>query len=279
MSSPRSKPILRVSALSAPRRLLVDSRMPLLVGLALLSRRAIRLPDRDPVGSGFRAVLATNVILFARSCSDLPSRMAGPDRRRLCRPCHCRDRRRDAAPQPARRLCHQLPGGFAQRLWRSPPARSAALARHLPAYGHLYSDHRRHQPCRCGSRRRICADPGRRAVRGLLAVLVAISRKRPAERHPRSGAADLADRASPCWLGWKAPFQLIEPAAIAVVLIAISLLSAELAGRFDIHIFLPAILLLPLPPIVFASIRYGREGRQQHHSAHRHHHDLVHLAR
>jgi signal transduction histidine kinase len=64
----------------------------------------------------------------------------------------------------------------------------------------------------------------------------------------------------PRWPGWKAPFQLIEPAAIAVVLIAISLLSAELVGRFDIHIFLPAILLLPLPPIVFASIRYGEKG-------------------
>jgi signal transduction histidine kinase len=64
----------------------------------------------------------------------------------------------------------------------------------------------------------------------------------------------------PRWLHWKTSFQLIEPAAIALALIGISLLSADLAGRFTLHIFLPAILLLPLPLIVFASIRYGEKG-------------------
>ena len=64
----------------------------------------------------------------------------------------------------------------------------------------------------------------------------------------------------PRWPGWKTPFQLIEPAAIAVALIVISLLSADLAGRSGFHIFLPVILLLPLPLIVFASIRYGEKG-------------------
>ena len=64
----------------------------------------------------------------------------------------------------------------------------------------------------------------------------------------------------PRWPDWKASFQLIEPAAIALALMAVSLLSAELAGRFALHIFLPAILLLPLPLIVFASIRYGEKG-------------------
>jgi signal transduction histidine kinase len=61
----------------------------------------------------------------------------------------------------------------------------------------------------------------------------------------------------PRWSGWKA---LLEPAAIVVGLIAICLLSTELEGRSRLHIFLPAILLLPLPLIVFASIRYGEKG-------------------
>ena len=64
----------------------------------------------------------------------------------------------------------------------------------------------------------------------------------------------------PRWLGWKAPLELLEPAAIVVGLIAVCLLSAELEGRSALHIFLPAILLLPLPLIVFASIRYGEKG-------------------
>ena len=62
------------------------------------------------------------------------------------------------------------------------------------------------------------------------------------------------------WLGWKGLFQLVEPAAIAIVLIAICLLSTEMAGSHALHIFLPAILLLPLPLIVYASIRYGEKG-------------------
>jgi signal transduction histidine kinase len=64
---------------------------------------------------------------------------------------------------------------------------------------------------------------------------------------------------SPHWPGWKA-FQVLEPAVIAIVLVVICVLSAELAGRFAPHIFLPAILLLPLPLILFASIRYGERG-------------------
>jgi signal transduction histidine kinase len=62
------------------------------------------------------------------------------------------------------------------------------------------------------------------------------------------------------WLGWKGVIQLVEPAAIAIGLIAISLLSTEMAGSHALHIFLPAILLLPLPLILYASIRYGEKG-------------------
>jgi signal transduction histidine kinase len=56
------------------------------------------------------------------------------------------------------------------------------------------------------------------------------------------------------------PRQLFKPAAILIALIAVCLLSTELEGRAALHIFLPAILLLPLPLIVFASIRYGQKG-------------------
>ena len=65
---------------------------------------------------------------------------------------------------------------------------------------------------------------------------------------------------TPRWPGWKAPIQLIEPVALAIALIAICLLSAEMAGIFALHIFLPAILLLPLPLLLFAAIRYGEKG-------------------
>jgi len=79
------------------------------------------------------------------------------------------------------------------------------------------------------------------------------------------------------WLGWKGLFQLVEPAAIVIVLIAICLLSTEMAESFALHIFLPAMLLLPLPLIVYASIRYGEKRCERHHSGHRHHDDVVHL--
>jgi signal transduction histidine kinase len=62
------------------------------------------------------------------------------------------------------------------------------------------------------------------------------------------------------WSGWKVSLQLLEPAAIAIALIAICLLSAEMAENFAPQIFLPAILLTPLPLILFASIRYGEKG-------------------
>ena len=62
------------------------------------------------------------------------------------------------------------------------------------------------------------------------------------------------------WLGWKGLFQLLEPTAIAIALIAICLLSTELEGMSTLHIFSPAITLLPLPLILYASIRYGEKG-------------------
>ena len=64
----------------------------------------------------------------------------------------------------------------------------------------------------------------------------------------------------PLWRSWKAPFQVLEPAAIAIALIAIGLLSTELEGMSTLHIFSPAIALLPLPLILYASIRYGEKG-------------------
>jgi signal transduction histidine kinase len=64
----------------------------------------------------------------------------------------------------------------------------------------------------------------------------------------------------PHWSGRKALLEILEPVAIIVGLIAICLLSTGVEGRSDLHIFLPAILLLPLPLIVFTSIRYGEKG-------------------
>ena len=81
------------------------------------------------------------------------------------------------------------------------------------------------------------------------------------------------------WPGWKAPFQLIEPAAIAVALIAISLLGGR-TGREVCPPHLPA--GNPAPAAAAHRLRLDplwREGCEQHHSGHRHHHDLVHLAR
>jgi signal transduction histidine kinase len=64
----------------------------------------------------------------------------------------------------------------------------------------------------------------------------------------------------PSWSNWQPTLGLIEPAAIVLALTGICLLTFEFAGNFALHSFLPAILLLPLPLILFASIRHGQKG-------------------
>jgi len=62
------------------------------------------------------------------------------------------------------------------------------------------------------------------------------------------------------WLRWLPSRRQIEPALLALVLVAICLLVVWLAGRLTESRFLPAVLLLPLAPVLWAAVRYGEKG-------------------
>ena len=68
--------------------------------------------------------------------------------------------------------------------------------------------------------------------------------------------------------GFTAYVQIVEPVAVGIGLVTICLLSAELAGR-PAFTYFSRHLLLPLPLIVFASIRYGEKGASGTNSCHR----------
>jgi signal transduction histidine kinase len=67
----------------------------------------------------------------------------------------------------------------------------------------------------------------------------------------------LSDRAT--WTGWKPSGRRVEPALLAAILAGICVVAAIAAGRLT-TIFLPAILFLPLPVILWATVRFGARG-------------------
>jgi signal transduction histidine kinase len=62
------------------------------------------------------------------------------------------------------------------------------------------------------------------------------------------------------WTGWKPSRRHIEPAAIAATLVSVCVIAATAAGRSTMHSFLPAILFLPLPFVLWAAVRFGEKG-------------------
>jgi signal transduction histidine kinase len=59
--------------------------------------------------------------------------------------------------------------------------------------------------------------------------------------------------------GWTLSTRHLEPAVLTVILIAVCVIAAFAAGRLTTS-FLPAVLFLPLPVILWATVRFGEKG-------------------
>jgi signal transduction histidine kinase len=59
---------------------------------------------------------------------------------------------------------------------------------------------------------------------------------------------------------WKTSRRHIEPALLAVALVCVCIVAAAAAGRLTSNSFLPAVLFLPLPLVLWASVRFGEKG-------------------
>jgi signal transduction histidine kinase len=62
------------------------------------------------------------------------------------------------------------------------------------------------------------------------------------------------------WSRWALSRQWLEPVVLAVALFGISALVATVAGRLGPSGFASALLLMPLPPALWAAIRFGEKG-------------------
>jgi len=62
------------------------------------------------------------------------------------------------------------------------------------------------------------------------------------------------------WNWWPPSRRQIEPAVLAVALVCICIVAATAAGHLSTNSFLPATLFLPLPIVLWASVRYGEKG-------------------
>src|SRR5262249_9244565 len=62
------------------------------------------------------------------------------------------------------------------------------------------------------------------------------------------------------WMDWKRSRHLpVEPAVLAVALVCICVIATTAAGQLT-NDFLPAVLLLPFPLVLWASVRFGEKG-------------------
>ena len=61
------------------------------------------------------------------------------------------------------------------------------------------------------------------------------------------------------WTRWKPSRRHIEPAVLAVALVCVCIVAVA-AGRLTTTSFLPAILFLPLPLVLWAAVRFGEKG-------------------
>jgi signal transduction histidine kinase len=62
------------------------------------------------------------------------------------------------------------------------------------------------------------------------------------------------------WVDWKWLRHHVEPVALAVAIFCICIVAVTIVGRLSTNSFLPAVLLLPLPLVLWASIRFGARG-------------------
>ena len=62
------------------------------------------------------------------------------------------------------------------------------------------------------------------------------------------------------WTRWKPSRRHIEPAVLAGALVCVCIVAVAAAGRLTTTSFLPAILFLPLPLVLWAAVRFGERG-------------------
>ena len=62
------------------------------------------------------------------------------------------------------------------------------------------------------------------------------------------------------WFRWQPLRRMVEPAVLAVVHVGACVLAVMAADQSTMTSLLPAILLLPLPPILWATVRFGERG-------------------
>jgi signal transduction histidine kinase len=62
------------------------------------------------------------------------------------------------------------------------------------------------------------------------------------------------------WERWKPSRRHIERALLAGALVCVCIIAVALAGRLTTNIFLPAVLFLPLPFVLWAAVRFGEKG-------------------
>jgi signal transduction histidine kinase len=62
------------------------------------------------------------------------------------------------------------------------------------------------------------------------------------------------------WTRWKPARHYIEPSVVAVALVCICVVTAAAAERLGTNSLLPVVLLLPLPLILWAAVRFGEKG-------------------
>ena len=62
------------------------------------------------------------------------------------------------------------------------------------------------------------------------------------------------------WTRWKPSRRHIEPAVLAVALVCVCIVAAAAARKLTTTSFLPAVLFLPLPPVLWSAVRFGEKG-------------------
>src|SRR5438046_1131090 len=136
----------------------------------------------------------------------------------------------------------------------------AALVREFSQGGALYCHRRR------GQSRDLClwwcarSDNGRQTFRRILDLLRAlVSRQCAAEPDARACLPNLVFR-SKRLRDWKPSRRHMEHFVVAVALVGLCWLTAATAERLPANSLLPAVLLLPLPLVLWAAVRFGEKG-------------------
>src|SRR5262249_6122085 len=62
------------------------------------------------------------------------------------------------------------------------------------------------------------------------------------------------------WMRWPPGRHQIEPTAIAVLLVCLCIISAQVGTQLSTNALFPIVLFLPLPIVLWAAVRFGEKG-------------------